>query len=72
MAEEAAVQNAPSVDSALQTFAVHAGAKMRIDGQSDEWVVTVLEDGKVGWIRAEPLEPTQRFYCLLPEPVMLN
>ena len=54
MAEEAAVQNAPSVDSALQTFAVHAGAKMRIDGQSDEWVATVLEDGKVQKVGIAP------------------
>ena len=35
MAEETAVQSAPSDDSALQIFAVHEGTKVRIDRRSD-------------------------------------
>ncbi len=57
MAEETEVQSAPSDDSALQIFAVHEGTKVRIDRRSDEWIEIVLEDGKVGWIRADQLEP---------------
>ena len=56
MAEETAVQSAPS-DSALQIFAVHEGTKVRIDRRSDAWIEIVLEDGKVGWVRADQLEP---------------
>ena len=57
MAEETEVQSAPSDDSALQIFAVHEGTKVRIDRRSDAWVEIVLEDGKVGWVRADQLEP---------------
>ena len=57
MAEETAVQSAPSDDSTLQIFAVHEGTKVRTDRRSDAWIEIVLEDGKVGWIRADQLEP---------------
>ncbi len=57
MAEEAEVQSAPSDDSTLQIFAVHEGTKVRIDRRSEAWVEVVLEDGKVGWVRADQLEP---------------
>ncbi|TDI24934.1 MAG: tetratricopeptide repeat protein [Acidobacteria bacterium] len=57
MAAETEVQSAPSDDSALQIFAVHEGTKVRIDRRSDAWIEIVLEDGKVGWIRADQLEP---------------
>ena len=57
MAEETEVQSAPSDDSALQIFAVHEGTKVRIDRRSDAWIEIVLEDGKVGWVRADQLEP---------------
>ena len=57
MAEETQVQSAPSDDSALQIFAVHEGTKVRIDRRSDAWLEIVLEDGKVGWVRADQLEP---------------
>ena len=56
MANEAAVQSAPSDDSALTIFAVHEGTTVRIDRQSAEWVEIVLADGKIGWIRADQLE----------------
>jgi tetratricopeptide (TPR) repeat protein len=57
MVEETEVQSAPSEDSALQIFAVHEGTKVRIDRRSDLWIEIVLEDGKVGWVRADQLEP---------------
>ncbi len=57
MAEETEVQSAPSDDSALQIFAVHEGTKVRIDRRSDMWIEIILEDGKVGWVRANQLEP---------------
>ncbi len=57
MAVETAVQSAPSDDSALQIFAVHEGTKVRTDRRSDAWIEIVLEDGKVGWVRADQLEP---------------
>ena len=59
MADEAQVQSAPSDDPALQIFAVHAGAKVVVDRRADDWAEIVLEDGAVGWIRAEQLEPIQ-------------
>ena len=57
MAEETPVQSAPSNDGALQIFAVHEGTKVQIDRRSDAWIEIVLEDGKVGWVRADQLEP---------------
>ncbi|MDP6580316.1 MAG: tetratricopeptide repeat protein [Vicinamibacterales bacterium] len=57
MAEEVEVQSAPSDDSTLQIFAVHEGTKVQIDRRSEAWVEVVLEDGKVGWVRTDQLEP---------------
>ncbi len=53
---EAAVQSAPSDDPALQLFTIHEGAVVRIDRRSSDWLEIVLEDGKVGWVRAGDLE----------------
>ncbi len=53
---EAAVQSAPSEDPSLQLFTIHEGAVVRIDRRSSDWLEIVLEDGKVGWVRAEDLE----------------
>ena len=57
MVEETEVQSAPSDDSTLQIFAVHEGTKVRIDRRSETWTEIVLEDGKVGWVRADQIEP---------------
>ena len=57
MADEAQVQSAPSDDPALRIFAVHEGAKVRMDRRSGEWVEVVLADGSVGWMRTRNLEP---------------
>lgn len=53
---EAAVQSAPSDDPSLQLFTIHEGAVVRIDRRSSDWLEIVLEDGKVGWVRAGDLE----------------
>ena len=57
MAEEVQVQSAPSEDTALQIFSIHEGTKVQIDRQADTWIEISLEDGTVGWILAEYLEP---------------
>ena len=53
---EATVQSAPSDDPSLQLFTIHEGAVVRIDRRSSDWLEIVLEDGKVGWVRAGDLE----------------
>ena len=57
MVEETEVQSAPSDDSALQIFTIHEGIKVRLDRRSELWIEIVLEDGKVGWVRTNQLEP---------------
>ena len=56
LAAEVGVQSAPSDDPALQLFVIHEGTRVRMDRRSEEWVEVVLDDGKVGWVRAEVLE----------------
>ena len=56
LAAEVGVQSAPSDDPALQLFVIHEGTRVRVDRRSEEWLEVVLEDGKVGWVRAEVLE----------------
>lgn len=53
---EVGVQSAPSDDPALQLFVIHEGTRVRVDRRSEEWLEVVLDDGKVGWVRAEVLE----------------
>ncbi len=60
MADKVQVQSAPSDDPALQIFAVHAGAKVIVDRRADDWVEIVLENGAVGWMRAEHVELVRR------------
>ena len=57
MVEEVHVQSAPSDDAALQIFSIHEGTKVQIDRRTDTWIEISLEDGTVGWILAENLEP---------------
>ena len=56
MAEEVAVQSAPSDEDDLTLFRVHEGTKVRIDQDTDTWSEIVLEDGRVGWVPTEALE----------------
>jgi hypothetical protein len=56
LAEEIAVQSAPSPEDDLTLFHVHEGTKVRLDQQTDEWSEVVLEDGRVGWVLSGSLE----------------
>lgn len=56
LSAEVGVQSAPSDDPALQLFVIHEGTRVRVDRRSEEWLEVVLDDGKVGWVRAEVLE----------------
>ena len=56
LAAEVGVQSAPSDDPALQLFVIHEGTRVRVDRRSEEWLEVVLDDGKVGWVRAEVLQ----------------
>jgi len=56
MVDEVGVHSAPSDDEALLVFEIHEGTKVRIDRRADEWLEVVLEDGKVGWVRADVVE----------------
>ena len=50
------VMSAPVDDETLTIFTVHEGTKVRVDRRAEEWAEVVLEDGRVGWVRAEVLE----------------
>ncbi|UCD22956.1 MAG: tetratricopeptide repeat protein [Gemmatimonadota bacterium] len=54
--EEVEIRSAPSDDAALTVFEIHEGTKVRIDRRADDWLEVLLEDGKVGWLRAEAVE----------------
>ena len=57
LAAEVGVQSAPSDDPRAPAFRHprrHPGA--HVDRRSEEWMEVVLDDGKVGWVRAEVLE----------------
>ena len=56
LAEEVAVQSAPSGEDDLTLFHVHEGTKVRLEQTTDLWSEIVLEDGRVGWIRSELIE----------------
>lgn len=56
MMSEVSVLSAPSSDGGLVLFSLHGGTKVRIGQVSGDWREVVLEDGKVGWLRAEVLE----------------
>jgi len=55
--EEVAVQSAPSSEDDLTLFHVHEGTKVRLDQITDVWTEVVLEDGRVGWVPSQVLEP---------------
>ncbi len=56
LAAEVVVRSAPSDDPALRLFVIHEGTRVRVERRSEEWLEVVLDDGKVGWVRAEVLE----------------
>lgn len=56
LAQEVAVQSAPSAEDDLTLFRIHEGTKVRLDQRTSEWSEIVLEDGRVGWVPTESLE----------------
>jgi len=56
LAEEVAVQSAPSSEDDLTLFHIHQGTKVRLDQHTQEWSEVVLEDGRVGWVPSGSLE----------------
>ena len=56
LAEEVAVQSAPSGEDNLTLFNVHEGTKVRLDQVTEGWTEVVLEDGRVGWIETPVFE----------------
>ncbi len=56
LAEEVAIQSAPSGEDNLTLFHVHEGTKVRLDQVTEGWTEVVLEDGRVGWIGTPAFE----------------
>lgn len=56
LAEEVAVQSAPSGEDNLTLFHLHEGTKVRLDQVTEGWAEVVLEDGRVGWIETPVFE----------------
>jgi len=56
LAQEVAVQSAPSPEDDLTLFRVHEGTKVRLDQRTEEWSEVVLEDGRVGWVPTGAVE----------------
>ncbi|HEX9933823.1 MAG TPA: tetratricopeptide repeat protein [bacterium] len=55
LASKVDVQSAPG-DEGVVVFSLHAGARVRTDQKTGEWVEIVLPDRKVGWVKQEVLE----------------
>ncbi|MEX2048146.1 MAG: tetratricopeptide repeat protein [Gemmatimonadota bacterium] len=56
LADVVPVRSAPSDDDDLTLFEIHEGTRVRIDQRTGDWAEIVLDDGKVGWVRAEVYE----------------
>ena len=56
LADEVAVQSAPSAEDNLTLFHIHEGTKVRLDQVTEGWTEVVLEDGRVGWIETPVFE----------------
>jgi tetratricopeptide (TPR) repeat protein len=56
LADIVSVRSAPSDQDDLTLFEIHEGTRVRIDQRMGEWAEIVLDDGKVGWVRADVFE----------------
>lgn len=56
LADAVPVRSAPAEQDDLTLFEIHEGTRVRIDERAGEWAEVVLDDGKVGWVRAEVFE----------------
>ncbi len=56
LADKVDVMSAPLAQGGTEVFVLHAGTKVRLDRQRDEWVEIILPDRKVGWVKKDVLE----------------
>ena len=59
-AEESSIKSEPNVSS-QQVFVIHAGTKVNVLDQLDEWNKIKLADGKTGWIQKNELKLLKDF-----------
>lgn len=59
-AEESSIKSEPNVSS-QQVFEIHAGTKVNVLDQLDEWNKIKLADGKTGWIQKNELKLLKDF-----------
>lgn len=56
LADAVPVRSAPADQDDLTLFEIHEGTRVRIGERAGEWAEVVLDDGKVGWVRADVFE----------------
>ena len=56
LAASVPVRSAPAEQDDLTLFEIHEGTRVRIDQRTGDWAEVVLDDGKVGWVRADVFE----------------
>jgi len=59
-AEESSIKSEPNISS-QQVFVIHAGTKVNVLDQLDEWNKIKLADGKTGWIQKNELKLLKDF-----------
>ena len=59
-AEESSIKSEPNVSS-QQVFVIHAGTKVNVIDQLDDWNRIQLADGKTGWIQKNELKLLKDF-----------
>lgn len=57
MADQVSVQSAPVADADQTLFTVHEGLRVAVARRTDAWAEVTLEDGRVGWLPLESIEP---------------
>ncbi|MFC1554262.1 hypothetical protein ACFL7D_06490 [candidate division KSB1 bacterium] len=55
MEKEVSVYSSPN-ETGTEVFLIHEGAKIRVKRRMDDWVEIRLEDGNVGWLKADSFE----------------
>ena len=53
LADAVPVRSAPADQDELTVFEIHEGTGVRIEERAGDWAEVVLDDGKVGWVRAD-------------------
>jgi tetratricopeptide (TPR) repeat protein len=55
LADKVDVKSAPGPEE-MTVFSLHAGAKVRTDQKTGDWIEIILPDRKVGWVKLRTLE----------------